>query len=92
MESLNSEQVEKFLNELNQDHILKKFETASKEEKEEFEKQINHLEKIYPGGIREYIKRAKVLLDNSKNNINPYNDYTPSVPVGFNVKVGDENF
>ena len=92
MESLNSEQVEKLLKELNQDHILKKFETASKDEKEEFEKQINHLEKVYPGGIREYIKRAKVLLDNSKNNINPYNDYTPSVPEGFNVKVGDENF
>ena len=92
MESLSSAQILQLLKDVNQDHIIKKYEAATQQEKEEFEKQIIHLEKVYPGGIREYIKRAKILLENSKNNVNPFNDYTPSVPEGFNVKVGNSDF
>ena len=61
MESLSSAQILQLLKDVNQDHIIKKYEAATQQEKEEFEKQIIHLEKVYPGGIREYIKRAKVL-------------------------------
>ena len=92
MESLSSAQILQLLKDVNQDHIIKKYEAATQQEKEEFEKQIIHLEKVYPGGIREYIKRATILLENSKNNVNPFNDYTPSVPEGFNVKVGNSDF
>ncbi len=50
------------------------------------------MEKIYPGGIKEYIARAKVLLENSKNNVNPYTSYSPSVPEGIDITVGDNQY
>ena len=45
-----------------------------------------------PGGVKDYIQRAKVLLENSKNNVNPFKEYTPSIPTGFNINVGDSQF
>lgn len=89
---MDSDTLLSLLKELNQDHIISKYSESSAEEQGAFLSQINHIETTYPGGLREYISRAKVLLENSKNNVNPYNDYTPSVPEGFNVKVGNEDF
>jgi UDP-sugar pyrophosphorylase len=80
------------LAELDQNHILSEFEKRSEEEKLTFIEQVNNLERIYPGGLREYVKRAKVLLHMSKHNINPYADYTPSIPEGTNIKVGDAEY
>lgn len=82
------------LQELDQKHIIEQFNNKcySEEERKNFIAQINNLEKIYPGGIREYIKRAKVLLNNSKNNINPFAKYKPSVPRGIKMNVGDDTF
>lgn len=82
----------KLLKELNQKQIIDKYKTVSEEEKKEFIENFNYLEKTCPGGIKDYIARAKVLLENSKNNVNPFEDYTPQVPTGFNIKVGDEQF
>jgi UDP-sugar pyrophosphorylase len=81
-----------YLKELGQEHIAEEYSKRPPSEKEAFITQVNNLEKIYPGGLKEYIKRAKVLLNNSKNNINPYAKYTPSVPEGVNVIAGDELF
>jgi UDP-sugar pyrophosphorylase len=86
------ETVESYLKEIGQDHILEELNKHSNEEKKELINQINGLERIYPGGLREYIKRAKVLLYNSKNNINPYAKFTPSVPEGINININDESF
>lgn len=58
----------------------------------ELVKQIEHLETVYPGGIVEYCNRAKKLLEDSMNNVNPYSDYTPYIPEGININVGDESF
>ena len=80
------------MKELKQDEIIKRYEAASAEEKAAFDKQVEQMEKVYPGGIREYCKRAKVLLEDSKNGVNPFSDFTPSIPEGFNVKVGDAKF
>ena len=80
------------MKELKQDEIIKRYEAASAEEKAAFDKQVEQMEKVYPGGIREYCKRAKVLLEDSKNGVNPFSDFTPSIPEGFNVKVGDDKF
>lgn len=92
--NLNELQVFELLKELDQNQILEEYKNTkyNDEDRKKFIEQINHLEKIYPGGIREYVKRAKVLLDNSKNNINPYSRFKPSVPHGVNVKIGNENF
>ncbi len=81
-----------YLNEINQPHIIEEFNKHCDLEKIEFIKQIDHLEKIYPGGIREYISRAKILLENSKNNVNPYSSFSPSVPEGIDITVGDSQY
>ncbi len=80
------------MKELDQSEIVKRMESANDAEKINFLKQVDHLEKVWPGGIRGYIARAKVLLEDSKNGKNPLEEYTPSVPEGFNVKVGDNDF
>jgi UDP-sugar pyrophosphorylase len=84
--------IESYLKELNQKHILEEYFKHSESEKMDFIDQINKLEKTYPGGIREYIKRAKVLLTNSKNNVNPYAKFVPSVPEGINIDLKSDSF
>ena len=80
------------MKELNQTEIVSRMEAANDKDKEHLVKQVNHLERVWPGGIKGYIDRAKVLLEDSKNGKNPLEEYTPSVPEGFNVKVGDPSF
>ena len=80
------------LKELDQQEILTRYEKCSDEEKKEFLAHFNYIEQTCPGGVKDYIKRAKVLLENSKNNVNPFGDYTPSIPTGFNINVGDSQF
>ncbi len=80
------------LKELNQPEIIERYNKASEQEQKDFITQYNVLEKTCPGGIKDYLKRAKVLLEDSKNNVNPFKDYTPEVPLGFNIKVGSEQF
>ena len=80
------------LQSLNQNHIIQEFQKRNKDEQDEFIKQVEHLQKIYPGGLAEYIKRAKVLLSNSKNNVNPYSDYSPSVPDGEKINISEKEF
>ena len=82
----------KMMKDISQPDIVSRMESAPAAEKEAFLKQVAHLEKVWPGGIKGYIERAKVLLEDSKNGKNPLEEYTPSVPEGFNVKVGDDNF
>jgi len=43
------------------------------------------LETAYPGGLETYVNRAKTLLLNSLNDVNPYEGYTPKIPNGQNV-------
>ena len=80
------------LKELNQNEIIERYNKASEQEQKDFICQYNQLEKTCPGGIKDYLKRAKVLLEDSKNNVNPFQDYTPEVPLGFNIKVGSDQF
>ena len=80
------------LKELDQTEILSRYEKCSESEKTEFLTHFNYIEKTCPGGIKDYVKRAKILLENSKNNVNPFKDFTPSIPTGFNINVGDSQF
>lgn len=55
--------------------------------------QLFKLEEFYPGGIVEYILRAKHLINNSINNVNPYSEYIPSIPEGVNcLDIASERF
>ena len=80
------------LKETNQEEIIEKYNISKEEDKKAFIDQINYLDKATPGGIRDYLKRAKILLEDSKNNVNPFKDYTPEVPLGFDIKIGSEQF
>ena len=89
---MDAKQVLDLLKELNQPEIIEKYNKSNEEEQKSFIEQFNSLEKATPGGIKDYLKRAKILLEDSKNNVNPFKEYTPEVPLGFDVKVGSEQF
>ena len=55
------------LKELDQTEILNRYEKCSEQEKTEFLSHFNYIEKTCPGGIKDYIQRAKVLLENSQH-------------------------
>ncbi len=86
------EGVIKLLQDLNQNHIIERLERASDEEKQNLVTQVNNLEKAYPGGLRQYVARASKLLIDSKNNVNPYADFKPSVPEGVIIEAGNEAY
>ena len=45
--------------------------------------QIVALDKVTPGGgIKNYCKRARLLLQQSRNNVNPFEQFTPEIPEG----------
>ena len=83
----------KLLEEVGQDEIVSKLKEVSEEEQREFVNQINELDKACRGGIKDYLKRAKVLLANSAKKMNSFHDYKIEVPYDIpHIKVGDEEF
>jgi UDP-sugar pyrophosphorylase len=48
------------------------------------------LNKVTPGGLKDYIMRARRFLLDSKNNVNPFDNYKPEVPAGVELHVGDK--
>ena len=87
------ESVLNLLEELGQNHIISKFRTVSKQEQQDFISQINKLDKACRGGIKDYLKRAKILLENSKNKVDSFNDYLIEVPDDIpHVDIGSEHF
>ena len=58
--------------ELGQEEIVAKLKEVSEDEQREFVNQVNELDKACRGGIKDYIKRAKVLLANSAKKMNSF--------------------
>lgn len=75
-----------------QDHILKSLETLSKEKADELFKQVIHLDEEYPGGLVQYVANARELLLASKEGKNPYEGYTPKVPIGERLDASSDAF
>ena len=63
------------LEEVGQNETVSKLKEVSKEEQKEFVNQVNELDKACRGGIKDYIKRAKVLLAKSAQKMNSFHDY-----------------
>ena len=81
------------LEEVDQKEIVSKLKNVSKEEQNEFVNQINELDKSCRGGIKDYIKRAKVLLENSMNKQNSFHKYKIEVPYDIpRIDIGSEEF
>ena len=77
---MEEKQVLELLKELNQDHIIEKYNSSSKKEQEEFIIQFNKLDKVCRGGFKGYLNRAKILLEESKNRVNHFSDTTIEIP------------
>jgi len=39
--------------------------------------------------MQDYVERARRFLENSKNNVNPFDKFKPEIPHGFDLKPGD---
>jgi len=71
----------------NQAHL---FEGASKEETKAIVAQLNEINTQMPlGGLASYLRRARNLLSDAKNDVNPLSGFVPHVPVGERL-VGDK--
>ena len=90
---MEEKQVLALLKELNQDHIIEKYNSSSKKDQQEFLIQFNKLDKVCRGGIKDYLKRAKVLLEESKNKINHFSDTTIEIPDDIpHIEIGTPEF
>ena len=90
---MDSESVLRLLEELGQEEIISKFRRVSLQEQNEFVSQINRLDKACRGGIKDYLKRAKILLEKSKNKMNNFQDYFIEVPDDIpHIDIGSEEF
>ena len=90
---MDSETVIELLKELGQEEIISRFQRASSKEKNDFISQVNRLDKACRGGIKDYLKRAKILLEKSKQNVNYFHDYKVEIPDDIpHIDIGSEEF
>ena len=55
-------------------------------------RQLLKLDGGYPGGLRSYVNKAKKLLQDSKNSVNPLDGWSPSVPQGESFELGTDKY
>lgn len=89
VESTAVERALAILKDCEQGAILEKFSKHTPKEQNEFAEQVIHLEKVTPGGLKDYVMRARRFLVDSKNNVNPFDNYKPEVPIGVELHAGD---
>ncbi|KAB2061739.1 hypothetical protein ERO13_A10G100400v2 [Gossypium hirsutum] len=84
----------KMLLEMGQSHLFQHWAEpgVDDDQKKAFFTQLSKLNSSYPGGLASYIKTARELLADSKAGKNPYDGFTPSVPIGEVLSLGDDNF
>ncbi|KAH7650318.1 secreted UDP-N-acetylglucosamine pyrophosphorylase family [Cryptosporidium bovis] len=77
----------------NQEHILSLLDSGSSSDVERLVSQLNALDaSCIGGGLAGYIDRAKKLLRESKEGVNPREGCYPEVPDTLELKVGSEDF
>lgn len=64
----------------------------SEQELEAIANQLERVDNNYPGGVLSYLERARKLLEDSKNSVNPLQGYKPSLPPSVNPEIGSEEF
>jgi UDP-sugar pyrophosphorylase len=82
-----------------QPHLLEAFskdqdttKTNTKAKLQSLAKQLFNLNKAYPGGLTGYIQKAKKLLQDSKDGVNPLDGWFPSVPEGEKFDLGTAKY
>ena len=64
----------------------------SHEDQLKLAQQIIQLDKVTPTGMKKYCERARKLLEDSANNVNPYDSFKPEIPTGFYLQPGTQQF
>jgi UDP-sugar pyrophosphorylase len=75
-----------------QSHLFNDFHQASLESRKTLASQLEALDESYSTGILGYTKRARVLLEDSRNGVNPLDGWTPSVPKGEAFELGTPEY
>lgn len=57
----------------------------------QFLTEIRSFDQEYPGGVREYIRKCRDLLDKSSKGVNPFDGWTPSVLFLVSFHIGSAN-
>lgn len=79
--------------EFGQSHLLDAYSKDGDDEKlRGLCQQLLKLDGGYPGGLRSYITKAKKLLQDSKNGVNPLHGWSPSVPQGESFELGTDKY
>lgn len=82
VDSSSVSQAKDLLKAAGQDSILSQFDSRTEQEQAAFSAQIVHLNNVTPGGLVDYCERARKFLADSKNNVNPFDEFKPQVPDG----------
>jgi UDP-sugar pyrophosphorylase len=79
--------------EFGQSHLLDAYCQDGDDEKlRGLSQQLLKLDGGYPGGLRSYVEKAKKLLEDSKNGVNPLQGWSPSVPQGESFELGTDKY
>uniref|UniRef100_A0A7S3PEE9 UTP-monosaccharide-1-phosphate uridylyltransferase n=1 Tax=Aplanochytrium stocchinoi TaxID=215587 RepID=A0A7S3PEE9_9STRA len=87
--------VEKLVVESDQGHLFAGWTSngeSDKNKKAAMLEQLQKLDQQYPGGISQYVTKAKDLLAKSKRGENPFEGYTPQVPLGVKLPFGSSEY
>jgi UDP-sugar pyrophosphorylase len=80
-------------NDCGQSHLLDAHRKTNDQAKlQALAAQLLKLNSAYPGGLKGYIQKAKKLLQDSKDGINPLDGWKPSVPQGEKFEVGTSKY
>lgn len=82
------------LHDLGQHHLFVDWAAKGVDEdkKRIFFDQVAELNQNYPGGLKAYVERARVLLEAAKNGENSLDGWIPSVPQGISLEPCTERF
>ena len=79
--------------EFGQSHLLDAYGKDGDDEKlRGLCEQLLKLDGGYPGGLRSYVTKAKKLLQDSKDGVNPLSGWAPSVPQGESFEIGTDKY
>ncbi len=77
---LNEQEFIEMLKNIDQQHLLDGLDSVDDETKKAFFDDLRLMDSSYPGGLKQYVANAKILLAESKAGKNPFNGYTPTQP------------
>jgi UDP-sugar pyrophosphorylase len=75
-----------------QEELVKDLAERTGDKQQELAEQIVRLNKVTPTGMKAYLERARKLLADSANNVNPFDSFKPSVPGGVFLRPGESEF